>query len=107
MTEQADDSDLFPMTLAEILTFWRPGSHDWSWKQEYQDLMGPGHAVTAAVRERVAAEGFGFQDHIAPILLGSDGRVWDGHHRICLAIQQEKHCLNVELDTDRSKIRVN
>jgi ParB-like chromosome segregation protein Spo0J len=22
-----------------------------------------------------------------PILLGDDGRVWDGHHRICAAIE--------------------
>ena len=81
--------------LAQILAFWRPGSHDWSWAEEYADLID--HPVTAAVRKRVLADGFGFSDEIAPILLGSDGRIWDGHHRIVLAIEGGEHELTVEV----------
>lgn len=77
---------LVSKNLAEIVAFWRPGSHDWSWAEEYADLVDD--PVTQAIRERVAREGIGFQDHLAPVLLGSDGRVWDGHHRICIALEQ-------------------
>ncbi|MCS6570346.1 hypothetical protein NYQ35_16185 [Curtobacterium flaccumfaciens pv. flaccumfaciens] len=83
--------------LAQILAFWRPGSHDWSWADEYADLMGRDRAKTDAVQERVAAEGYGFLDYVSPVLLGNDGRVWDGHHRICLAIKEAVPSLMVEL----------
>jgi hypothetical protein len=83
--------------LAQIVTFWRPGSQDWFWADEYTDLMGPRREGTDAVHERVKAEGFGFLDHIAPVLLGNDGRVWDGHHRICLAIKEAVPSLMVEI----------
>lgn len=81
--------------LSQILTFWRPGSHDWTWKEEFADLID--HPVTEEIRRRVDAEGFGFIDHLAPVMLGSDGRVWDGHHRICLAIEQGRDSLMVEI----------
>lgn len=88
------DPDLTEMPVAQIVTFWRPGSHDWSWAEEYADIID--NPVTAAVRERVNNEGVGFVDHLAPVLLGSDGRVWDGHHRICIAIEQGIPTLMVE-----------
>lgn len=89
---------LVSVPLSHILTFWRPGSSDWSWSDEYTDLIG--QAVTAAVRARVNSEGFGFHDHFAPVLLGSDNRVWDGHHRIILAIEQAVPSLMVEFAGD-------
>lgn len=82
-------------TLAEIVTFWRPGSHDWGWAEEYADLVDD--PVTEAVRGRVEQEGIGFQDHIAPVLLGNDGRVWDGHHRICISIEKKIASLMCEV----------
>lgn len=83
--------------LAQIVTFWRPGSRgdDWTWADEYADLIDDD--VTTAIRERVDAEGIEFVDQLAPILLGSDGRVWDGHHRICVAIQRAIPTLMVEI----------
>ena len=81
--------------LAQILTFWRPGSQDWSWAEEYADLVDD--PVTRRVRARVDAKGIGFADHVAPVLLGSDGRVWDGHHRICIAIERDITHLMVEV----------
>lgn len=83
------------MSLEHLTSNWRPGSHDWSWEDEYRDLISD--PVTAAVRRRVDVEGIGFQDHIAPILLGNDGRVWDGHHRIVIAMEREIEKLNVEV----------
>ena len=82
-------------SLAQILAFWRPGSHDWTWADEYRDLIS--EPVTDRIRQRVASEGIGFADDFAPVLLGSDGRVWDGHHRIVLAIEQGVSFLNVEM----------
>lgn len=89
---------LVSVPLSHILTFWRPGSGDWSWFEEYTRLIGD--PVTAAVRDRVNAEGLGFHDDIAPVLLGSDFRVWDGHHRIILAIQLAASSLMVEFAGD-------
>ena len=59
--------------LAQLLTFWRPGSCDWTWAEEYADLIDD--PAPARIRERVAREGFGFADDVAPIHLGGDGRV--------------------------------
>lgn len=82
------------MTLAQVVAFWRPGSHDWTWAEEYADVMT--HERTPAIRRRVMEDGIGFQDHAAPILLGPDGRVWDGHHRICIALEMRISMVNVE-----------
>lgn len=81
----SEDWQLTRMPLSRILAEWRPGSHDWSWDDEYADLVGDD--VTRRIEERVLGGGIGFIDHIAPVLLGSDGRVWDGHHRIVLAMK--------------------
>ena len=99
----SDEPVLVEMSTADLLRRWRPGSQDWTWAEEYRDLIyGPHRSVTAAVRRLIELEGFGFQDHIAPILLGSDGRVWDGHHRICLALQQGVKTLAVEMSDGAS-----
>jgi len=81
--------------LAHIVTFWRPGSHDWTWAEEYADLVDD--PVTERVRERVRSEGIDFIDEVAPVMLGSDGRVWDGHHRIVIALEQRIPSLMVEV----------
>lgn len=85
VTKSSEAWQLTRMPLRRILAEWRPGSHDWSWDDEYADLVDDD--VTRQIEERVLDEGIGFTDHIAPVLLGSDGRVWDGHHRIVLAMK--------------------
>lgn len=77
--------------VAQIVTFWRPGSREHSWADEYAELMADPY--TAGVLARIDSEGFDFADDIAPVMLGNDGRVWDGHHRICLAIKRGVHSL--------------
>lgn len=88
-------TDTVPMLVADVLDNWRPGSHDWGWPEERQDLTDD--PVTEAVRRRVDAEGIGFIDDVAPILLGSDGRVWDGHHRLIIAMERGIEYVQVEL----------
>lgn len=87
------------LPVDRIITDWRPGSHDWTWDEEYRDLTVD-NPVTDAIRRRVDTEGIGFQDDIAPVMLGSDGRVWDGHHRICIAIERDITHLDVEIVTE-------
>lgn len=77
---------LIAKPLAQIVTFWRPGSGNWSWAVEYMNLIDA--AATLRIVKRVDVEGIDFADDFAPVMLGSDGRVWDGHHRICIAIQR-------------------
>jgi len=68
------------MSLDELLARWRPGSYEppWTWDDEDEDIWT--HPHTPALAAHIATEGM--QE---PVLLGSDGRVWDGHHRICIA----------------------
>jgi hypothetical protein len=83
--------------VAQIVTFWRPGSRDWLWADEYADIFGRDAGQTEVILKRVDSEGIDFADDFAPVLLGSDGRVWDGHHRICIAIQRGIHSLMCEV----------
>ena len=53
------------LTVSQIMKDYRPGSRDWSWDDEF-----------AEIDRRILSR---------PVLLGTDGRVWDGHHRIRLA----------------------
>ena len=71
------------MPTADICAHWRPGSYEWGWEEEFADMAQDPR--TAGVLARVQAEGIGYADTEEPVLLGSDGRVWDGHHRIYLA----------------------
>lgn len=87
--------DLERRSLAHIVAFWRPGSADWTWADEYLDLTS--RRETQAIRDRVDVEGVGFDDHVQPVLLGSDGRVWDGHHRIVIALERDIPYLMVKV----------
>lgn len=98
---EVDAPVLVSMPVSQIVTFWRPGSHDWSWADEYADLMGRDAEKTAAIERRALAEGWGFIDAVSPVLLSSGGRVWDGHHRICLAIKHGTPSLMVEMVSPR------
>lgn len=43
----SDKPALVAKPLAQIVTFWRPGSHDWGWVDEYADARNQA-ARTAA-----------------------------------------------------------
>ena len=88
------------MRVDEITTRWRPGSADakgdsddpWTWADERQDIAArvccccdqPGHYQEQLVAKFVA-EGEWWDEDESP-MLGNDGRVWDGHHRIVAAV---------------------
>lgn len=65
----------------EIMARWRPGSHDepWSWRDERDWLWK--RPEMDALMSSIQIAGV-----LVPVLLGDDGRVWDGHHRIVAAL---------------------
>lgn len=60
----------------------RVGSADHTWQTELRDMWGPNHRkTTLALMDDILANGI-----TTPIHIGDDGRLWDGHHRIAVAI---------------------
>ena len=66
------------LTIPEFMYKVRPGSGDWTWEQEVEDLLRDElHASRISeLEEKIELEG-----QWDPVLVGSDGRLWDGHHR--------------------------
>lgn len=92
------------MLLADVLSGWVPGSQDqpWTWDDEERDLhshpcpivharsigldIDPCGDPLPGCYQRALEAWLGRLGHVpSPISLGSDGRVWDGHHRIIAA----------------------
>lgn len=69
------------LPIVVILKRWRPGSGDWDWPDEWADLAQRDAGMTlAGLIMDIAENGIN-----APVLLGDDGRVWGGHHRLMVA----------------------
>jgi hypothetical protein len=83
-----------------ILTCWRPGSGDWDWPTEWADIIRIDHtdqppqpqdpesdtswrSIPSPLADLIAA--IAVNGVATPLLLGDDGRVWDGHHRLLVA----------------------
>lgn len=69
------------MPLADVLRDYRDGD-EIGWAEEFNYLRAsPEH------RDRLGRLPLSVVEHgiREPILLGYDGRVWDGHHRLCVA----------------------
>lgn len=64
-----------------IMEKWRPGSAEWTWPEEAVDVIGRDPAGFAALLTDIHKNGV-----LEPVLLGDDGRVWDGHHRVLAAL---------------------
>ena len=77
-----DEFQVWP--IKRILAEVRCGSKDWPWEDEWADLARR-HAETGyldRLAEQIAENGI-----TMPVLIGSDGRLWDGHHRLCVAVR--------------------
>lgn len=86
-----------PLPLVAVLHAYRPGSDDssWTWGDEFVDLFrGPHLATTWGIIQSIREEG-----QLEPILLGDDGRVWDGHHRIVALMYLGRSDVLVEFAT--------
>lgn len=70
------------MFLDDLLKLYRPGSYDWSWGAECLDIEEKFPDEVDSLLQSIRVEGIK-----NPVLLGGDGRIWDGHKRIyCAAI---------------------
>ena len=68
--------------LGCLLAVYAPGDFD-TWKQQIADLEEHHAERLATLAEQILADGI-----TTPILLGTDGRIWDGHHRITVAYRR-------------------
>lgn len=84
---QQDETQAFTIQvwpLARVLTEARCGSEDWTWDEEWADLDRR-HAESgylAKLEQDIRANGI-----TMPVLIGTDGRIWDGHHRLRIAVR--------------------
>lgn len=79
---QAFTVQVWPLT--RVLTDVRCGSQDWTWDEEWADLDRR-HSETgylAKLEQEIRANGI-----TMPVLIGTDGRLWDGHHRLRIAVR--------------------
>lgn len=77
-------SELQVWPLARVLAEVRCGSADWTWDEEWADLDRR-HAETGyltTLERQISENGI-----TMPVLIGTDGRLWDGHHRLRIAVR--------------------
>jgi len=67
------------VNLKHLMETYTPGD-EWSWEEEFSVLEEIDHNKLRDLESSVVAVGI-----LNPILLGADGRIWDGHHRIYVA----------------------
>lgn len=72
-------------SLDRLLREVRPGSRDWTWQQEHDDLWFSVHAGTSVMDD--LATSMQTEGQREPVILGDDGRLWDGHHRVAVAMR--------------------
>lgn len=77
LAQMADHRVMLP--LAAVLAGWRDGDEH-GWQTEFDMLRSERQGYIDMLATSVQETGIRL-----PILLGSDGRVWDGHHRLCVA----------------------
>jgi hypothetical protein len=80
--------------LQRVLTEVRCGSQDWTWEEEWADL-DQRHEETGylvKLEQQIRENGI-----TMPVLIGSDGRLWDGHHRLRIAVRLGIGYVPVEL----------
>lgn len=83
-----DQSQGDPQTVVQLMNRWRPGSHDddWTWADEKRDLWSRDSQAMCRLQSSIRMHGFRpAEPGEEPIILGNDGRLWSGHHRILAA----------------------
>lgn len=95
------------LSIREIMQGWIPASEPapWTWEQESRDILEricvccdrPGHYQFLLLLKMLDKGEFWGQAE-SPIL-GYDGRIWDGHHRILAAAALGWESLGVRLAT--------
>lgn len=78
------------MSLDTLLQSYKDGDEH-GWAEEFRYLMSEHGERIRSLTAAIQAEGIR-----EPILLGNDGRVWDGHHRLCVASRLGIHTVPVQ-----------
>lgn len=68
------------MSVADVLAQYEPGD-PWTWAEEFAHIWTNHATYMVGLVANVSVYGI----H-TPILLGNDGRLWDGHHRLAIAV---------------------
>ena len=68
------------LRVADILHDYQDGNQI-GWENEFAWLRLHDEARLDRLADSVQSFGF-----LSPINLGDDGRIWDGHHRLCVAV---------------------
>ncbi len=68
--------------VQNILELVKVGSMPWSWEEEFADLDARDGKLLAELEESIKREGIK-----EPVIIGSDRRLWDGHHRVRVAVR--------------------
>ena len=84
----SDETIKYPANV--IMTAYKPGSYEWSWHDELQDLWTRDIDNTLELLQDVTMNGIQ-----TPVLLGNGCRVWDGHHRIAIGL-----ALNIDIPVE-------
>lgn len=71
------------LTIPEFMYKVRPGSGDWTWEQEVEKLLTDEAHV---IRVNQIEESMEIHGQREPVLIGNDGRLWDGHHRTVILL---------------------
>jgi hypothetical protein len=72
-----------------------PGSGEWTWEQEFSSLWDAEGPYMLGLMESIKVKGIQ-----TPILLGADGRVWDGHRRLTVATSLDLDMVPVVFSQD-------
>jgi hypothetical protein len=75
--------------LTSVMAVYSDGDEK-GWMAEFDYLCTKHKRRIAGLKRSIAKRGI-----IKPILLGADGRVWDGHHRMCAAYLLGLHTIPV------------
>lgn len=77
-----------PMKVADLLSAYGPGDSGdqddpdaWTWTDEFAQLWGLTPEYMADLTNDIRRHGIK-----RPLLLGNDGRLWNGHHRLAVAV---------------------
>lgn len=76
----AHASSQFQYPVRDLMGLFVPGDEH-SWEAEIQWLWENHTAKLLGLMQDVMLNGF-----LEPVVLGDDGRLWDGHHRVLVAL---------------------
>lgn len=68
------------VSVEALTEIYKPGSGCWSWDEEMSDLLDWDREKMIELKRDILKHGI-----LEPVTLGNEGRIWDGHHRICIA----------------------